>query len=71
MSVIINKRSFESFTCLDLVDSLFKLPMKGRKRLAREAFDIFATHSGLVHDVTDTDCWAQNSRTHGRVTGLA
>ena len=28
------------------------LPMKSRKRLARGVFNIFATHSSLVHDAT-------------------
>ena len=32
-----------------------------------EPFDTFATHSDLVHDVTDMDCWEQNGSTHGRV----
>ena len=31
------------------------LPMKSRKGLARDAFDRCAAHSGLVHDVIDTD----------------
>ena len=30
-------------------------------------FDTFATHSGLVHDVTDTDYWTQNGSNHSRV----
>ena len=30
-------------------------------------FDTFATHAGLVHDVTDSDCSAQNGSFHGRV----
>ena len=34
--------------------------MKNRKGLARDVFDTFGSHSGLVHDVTDADCWAQN-----------
>ena len=29
--------------------------------------DTFATHASLVHDITPTDCWAQNSSTQGRV----
>ena len=33
------------------------LPLKSRKRLARDVLDSFATHAGLVYDVTDTDCW--------------
>lgn len=27
-------------------------------------FGTFATHSGLVHDFTDTNCWAQNGSAH-------
>ena len=43
-------------------------PMKSRKGLARDAFDTSATHADLViYDVTDTDSWTQNGRTHGRV----
>ena len=30
-------------------------------------FGTFVTHAGPVCDVTDTDCWAQNGSTHGRV----
>ena len=26
--------------------------------------DVFTTHSGIVHDVVDADCWAQNGGTH-------
>ena len=26
-----------------------------------------SAHAGLVYDVTDTDCWVQNGRTHGHV----
>ena len=43
------------------------LPEKRRKRLSSAEFDIFVSHSGLVHDVTDTDRWAHNGSTHGRV----
>ena len=43
------------------------LPTKSRKRLVRDVFDTFATHARLVYDVTDTDYWAQNGSTHGRV----
>ena len=43
------------------------LPTKSRKRLAHDLFATFATHAGLVHDITDTDCWAQNGSTHGHV----
>ena len=31
-------------------------PVKSRKRLSRDAFDTLATHTGLVFDVTATDC---------------
>ena len=30
-------------------------------------YHTFATHAGFTYDVTDTDRWAQNGRTHGRV----
>ena len=30
--------------------------MKSRKSLAQDVFDTFATHSGLVHDVTEIVC---------------
>ena len=43
------------------------LQMKSRKRMSHDVFDTFTPHSGLVHDVTNTDCWAQNGSTHGRV----
>ena len=39
--------------------------------MARDVFDILATHSCLVYDVTDTDCWAQNGGTHRRVLRLS
>ena len=32
---------------------------KNTKRLPRKVFDVFARHAGHVHDVTDTDLWAQ------------
>ena len=41
--------------------------MKSRKRLARDVFDTFASYAGLVYDVTDTDCCAQNNSTHGHL----
>ena len=28
---------------------------------------IHAIHASFVYDVTDTDCWAQNGSSHGRV----
>ena len=42
-------------------------PCKEQKRLAREVFDAFDTHFGLVYDVTDTHCWAQNGNSHFQV----
>ena len=38
--------------------------MKGTKRLADDVTDIFATHAGLVHNVTMTDCQTQNGSSH-------
>ena len=32
---------------------VLSLPMKSRKSLAHDIFSTFATHSGLVRDVTD------------------
>ena len=32
------------------------LPAKSSNRLDDDALDIFATHSSLVYDITDTDC---------------
>ena len=46
-----------------LVHSLVTLLMKSRERLACEVLDPLATRAGLVHGITDTDCWAQNSST--------
>lgn len=37
------------------------------KRLARDGFHIFAMHAGLVYDIPDTDCWAQNGSAHAHV----
>ena len=34
------------------------LQLKNRNRSARDVCDTFATHAGLVDDVTDTDCCA-------------
>ena len=41
--------------------------IKNRKGRLVTLFDTFATHAGLVHDVTDNDCSAQNGSFHGRV----
>ena len=37
--------------------------MSSREWLAGDVFDTFAAPSGLVHDGTDADCWAQNGST--------
>ena len=42
------------------------LPMKNRKSWSRDVFYAFASHTCLVHDVTDTDGWEQNGGIHGR-----
>ena len=42
-------------------------PTKSRKRLAHNVFDAFATQARLVHDISDKDCWAQNSSICGHV----
>ena len=39
-----------------------------KKSLARDTFAVTATHSDHIYDVTDTDCWAQNGITHGRIS---
>ena len=39
------------------------LSVKSRFRTgARDVFDTVFTHSGLVHDVIDTDCWMLNTK---------
>ena len=43
------------------------LPMKSRERWFCDVFDTLATHAGHVHDIIDTNCWAQNGSTHGHV----
>ena len=45
------------------------LPVKSR-RLANDVFKTFATHSALVHDISDTDCWAQSGTTHGHAFAI-
>ena len=50
--------------------SVHVLPMKRTKRLAREAANTFAIHSGRFHDVTDTNCWAQNGSDYGCVFAI-
>ena len=48
---------------LPLVDSLFSYVF--RERLSRYVFDIFASHAGLVDDVTDKpNAWAQHLQTN-------
>ena len=47
---------------------IHSLPMKNAKKYAHDVFYTFATYPGLLcDDVTDTDCWAQNSSTHSCV----
>ena len=41
------------------------LPMKSRKKLARDVFNAFDTHVDLIYDVTDRDCSTQNGCTYG------
>ena len=50
--------------------SLFyrRRPEKG---LAHDVFVFFATHAGVAHDVTDTNCRAQNGGIHGQFSWLA
>jgi len=43
------------------------LPMKSRERWFCDVFDTLAMHAGHVHDIIDTNCWAQNGSTHGHV----
>ena len=42
------------------------LAMKKRKRLVCDAFDTFATWSGISYDITDTGYLVQNGSSHGR-----
>lgn len=46
------------------------LPMKRTKRLACEAANTIPIHSDRFHDVTDTNCWAQNGSAHGCVFAI-
>ena len=38
--------------------------MKNQQTSTPEVLHTFATHSSLVHDVTDTDCCAQDGSVH-------
>ena len=38
-----------------------------QNRMACGVFDTLASHSALVYDATDTDCWTQNGSTQGHV----
>ena len=52
---------FSKFELLMVQPWSFSLQqMKSRKRLAHDVFHTFATHAGLVHDVSVTDYLAQN-----------
>ena len=46
------------------------LPMKNRKRLARDVFNAFAAHTGRVYDVTDADYLSENGSTHDFQTSI-
>ena len=46
---------------------LRSLPTKSRKKWVCDVFNTFATHGGLLRDVTDTVCYAQNGSTLGRL----
>ena len=43
------------------------LGMKSRNRFSLDAVYTFIKHAGLVHDVIDIDCWAQNGSTRVHV----
>ena len=51
------------------VSSLFT--NEEQKKVGSRYILYLATHSGLVHDITDADCWAQNGSTHGNVLQLS
>ena len=42
------------------------LAMESRERFARDVVHTFATQARLVCDISDSNCWAQSGRTHGR-----
>ena len=44
------------------------LLLKSRKKLAHNVFDTSAADVGLVHDITDTDCGAQNGCTRSHIS---
>ena len=48
----------------------FFISKRRRKRLAPDVSDILAIHSGLGHDMTDTQFCAQNSITYSRVFAI-
>ena len=43
------------------------LPMKSTTSLGCDEFNTYTTNAAFVHDVTDTNHWAQYGSTHGRV----
>ena len=57
-----NKSTFFFFFCFRFelfqgaVIFVRSSPVKSRKRLFRDVFDTLATHTGLVFDVTATNC---------------
>lgn len=58
---------FQLLTVLWAQPCYFTLPMKSRKRLARNVIDTCVTHSDLVHDVRDTDYQTENGSTHSHI----
>ena len=65
-------------SALQAVLLVHSLPMKSRKkgkkkrkkkkRLSRDVYILLPlSQSSLVHDVTKTDCWAQNGSSHGHI----
>ena len=38
------------------------LPMKTEKKTWFVMYLIFLPHAGIAHDITNTNCWAQNGR---------
>lgn len=44
--------------------SFRRVPMKSRRRLGGDVIITFVTQAGLVYDIFETHCLAQNGRTH-------
>ena len=50
--------------------SCFANEEQKKKKIARDVDDIFVTQSGLVRDITNTDCLEQNDSTQGSVFAI-